>query len=173
MKILVTFAMASALFLMACNSTVNDTEKLESEDSREAYSEMPASLPSFRMIDATGQPVNLDQFKGKKVFVNLWATWCGPCRTEMPSIEKLYGSSDKSKSAFIMLALDRDFETAKNYVAKKELNLPIYYPAENLPQLFQTQGIPATFIFNEKGQLVKRMIGMEDYSTSAYTNLFK
>lgn len=51
----------------------------------------PPGLPAFAMKDMQGRDVNLQSLKGKKVFVNLWASWCPPCRTEMPSIEKLYG----------------------------------------------------------------------------------
>jgi thiol-disulfide isomerase/thioredoxin len=132
-----------------------------------------ASLPSFTVQDVNGNGVNLNSFKGKKVFVNLWASWCPPCRAEMPSIEKLYGSVDTSKVAFVMLALDNDFEQSKQFIKKQGLNLPVYYPTENLPQLFNVQGIPATFIFNEQGKLIQRIDGGDDYDTDRYRELLK
>lgn len=132
-----------------------------------------ASLPSFTVQDVNGNGVNLNSFKGKKVFVNLWASWCPPCRAEMPSIEKLYHSVDSSKVAFVMLALDNDFEQSKQFIKKQGLNLPVYYPTENLPQLFNVQGIPATFIFNEQGKLIQRIDGGDDYDTDRYRELLK
>lgn len=132
-----------------------------------------ASLPSFTVQDVNGNGVNLNSFKGKKVFVNLWASWCPPCRAEMPSIEKLYQSVDSSKVAFVMLALDNDFEQSKQFIKKQGLNLPVYYPTENLPQLFNVQGIPATFIFNEQGELIQRIDGGDDYDTDRYRELLK
>jgi thiol-disulfide isomerase/thioredoxin len=132
-----------------------------------------AGLPSFTVHDVNGNVINLNNFKGKKVFVNLWASWCPPCRAEMPSIEKLYQSVDTGKVAFVMLALDNDFEQSKQFVKKQGLNLPVYYPTENLPQLFNVQGIPTTFIFNEQGALIQRIDGGDDYDTDRYRELLK
>ena len=114
-----------------------------------------ATLPNFSITDANGKTVNLSSFKGKKVFVNFWATWCPPCRSEIPSIQKLYSKVDKEKTVFILLSLDDNFDIAKKYAASKKMDLPVYYPAENLPSLFNITSIPTTFIFNEKGELAK------------------
>jgi thiol-disulfide isomerase/thioredoxin len=129
-------------------------------------------LPTFKIVDLEGKPFNLADFKGKKVFVNLWASWCPPCRAEIPSIEKLYSKVDKSKAVFVMLSLDNDFETAVKFAAKNKMATPVYYPAENLPALFNVQGIPATFIFDEKGNLINRIEGGDDYDTEKYLNFF-
>jgi thiol-disulfide isomerase/thioredoxin len=130
-------------------------------------------MPAFTLVDATGKTVDLKSFAGKKVFVNLWASWCPPCRAEMPSIEKLHQSVDKEKAVFVLLSLDNDFETAKKYIQSKGLNLPIYYPSDNLPDLFNVRGIPATFIFNEKGELIKQHEGADDYNTDAYRQMLQ
>ena len=131
-----------------------------------------AMLPSFAVQDAAGHQLDLAAFKGKKVFVNLWATWCPPCRAEMPSINKLYQAADKEKVQFVMLSLDNDFETAKTYVREKSLELPVFYPAADLPPLFTVNGIPTTFIFNEEGQLIAQHEGSQDYNTAEYRQLF-
>lgn len=130
-------------------------------------------LPSFSVIDANGRTLNLQQLKGKKVFVNLWASWCPPCRIEMPGIEKLYKSVDSSKVAFIMLALDNDFETSKSFMQKKGYTMPAFYPNENLPAIFNVPGIPATFIFNEKGELIQKIEGGDNYDTDSYRQMLK
>lgn len=130
-------------------------------------------LPGFLLQDINGQPVNLQSFRGKKVFVNLWASWCPPCRREMPSIQKLYQSVDTSRVAFVMLSLDDQFEKAKAFVKNQKLKLPIYYPSQHLPELFNVQGIPVTFIFDEQGTLIQRIDGAADYHNNEYRKLLQ
>jgi len=128
-------------------------------------------LPSFRLYDVNGALTDLINLKGKKVFVNIWASWCPPCRSEMPTIEKLYQSVDTGKVAFVLIAFDNRFETAKRFVAGKNWHLPIYYPAGILPELFTVRHIPVTFIFDEKGELIQQIEGGEDYNTKEYKAL--
>jgi thiol-disulfide isomerase/thioredoxin len=169
--LLIAFAM---IIFAGCHNT-NTTSQAESNGSKETIAPASASaevlLPAFKMVDVKGNAFNLDDFKGKKVFVNLWASWCPPCRAEIPSIEKLYSKVNKSKAVFVMLSLDNDFETAVKFAAKNKMVTPVYYPAENLPALFNVQGIPATFIFDEKGNLITRIEGGDDYDTEKYLNL--
>jgi thiol-disulfide isomerase/thioredoxin len=151
----------------ATNGT-EGSETVTSSDNNEAK-----QLPAFKMLDAQGNVVDLTSFNGKKIFVNLWASWCPPCRREMPSIQKLYNSVDPSKVAFIMLALDDSFDKSKDYVNSKKLNMPLYYPAEALPALFNVPGIPVTFIFNEQGQIIHKTEGSDDYDKAAYRKLLQ
>jgi thiol-disulfide isomerase/thioredoxin len=156
-------------YLLACTSPVSSDEvSMTSEEVNEAK-----QLPSFMLMNANNEILNINSFNGKKVFVNLWATWCPPCRKEMPSIAKLYQSVDTSKAVFIMLSLDDNFDKARSYVNKQKLNLPIYYPVENLPKLFNVSGIPTTFIFNEQGMLVQRVDGGDDFNTAKYKAMLK
>ncbi|MFD2526850.1 TlpA family protein disulfide reductase [Flavihumibacter stibioxidans] len=136
-----------------------------------ATAEPAMALPSFMVMDSEGKQINLQDLKGKKVFVNLWASWCPPCRAEMPSIQKLYEKTQGSNVAFVMLALDNDFNKSLQYMSGKGLILPAYYPAGPLPELFNVPGIPATFIFNEKGQLVRKIEGSDNYNTDEFVKL--
>ncbi len=168
------------LLLTACTSGTNKETALNAEvrqttsdqNSAEASHEA-VSLPHFAVQDINGKTINLQDLKGKKLFINLWASWCPPCRREMPSIEKLAGSTDTNQVAFVMLSLDDNFEKAKRFIKNQKLTLPIYYPAENLPALFNTDGIPVTFIFNEKGELIQRIDGGDNYDTDVYRTLLK
>lgn len=129
------------------------------------------TMPSFALRDEAGNIINLSHLKGKKVFVNLWATWCPPCRAEMPSIQKLASAVDSNKAVFVMLSLDEDFEVAKEYAKQTSLDLPIYAPAGPLPQLFQTQGIPVTYIFDEKGELIFRRDRADNYDQPRFVEM--
>lgn len=174
------FIIASTFFTLLFTSCSNnqkeesraaDKEQQNATDSNTATATVV--LPSFSVQDVNGNVVNLQSLKGKKLFVNLWASWCPPCKREIPSIEKLSKSVDNSKVQFLMISFDDRFESAKKYVSSKDIKLPIYYPAENPPALFNVQGIPATFIFNENGDLIKRIDGSEDYDTKEYKTLLQ
>ena len=164
----------ASVVAMSCTDNSKTGEPVTNvEQSVDNNAAATASLPSFNMQDAKDGQLQLQNLKGKKVLVNLWATWCPPCKREMPSLEKLYKSVDTSKVAFVMLSLDDDFEKAKKYVVQRKLDLPIYYPAENLPAMFNVRGIPTTFIFNESGSLIKQVEGADNFDTDQYREMFK
>jgi thiol-disulfide isomerase/thioredoxin len=175
-RMLVSIVAVAALTLSACSQkkvTEVEDPAINSQNGSTAIPAEAVSLPAFSMQDKEGNMVSLQSLKGKKVFLNLWASWCPPCREEMPSIERLYKSADTARVAFVMLSLDDNFEKAKRYVSSRKLTLPIFYPAENLPDLFNVEGIPVTFIFNEEGKLIKQINGSEDYDSDNYRTLFK
>jgi thiol-disulfide isomerase/thioredoxin len=163
------FAVASCTNQPKDDRTVADAQQHTDVDSNAAAA--MTLLPSFSIQDVGGNIINLENFKGKKLFINLWASWCPPCKREMPSIEKLYRSLDTARVKFLLVSLDDQFELAKKYVSSQKLKLPIFYPAEKLPLLFQVQGIPATFIFDETGQLIKKVDGGENYDTKEYKTM--
>ena len=164
--------------LLACSNNKQEedrtstTEQQTGSNAAVSPSLQPA-LPTFTVESVDGNRLNLQNFKGKKVFVNLWASWCPPCKKEMPSIEKLAKSVDTNKVAFVMISMDDQFEKAKAFIRAAKLELPIYYPAETLPALFNVEGIPSTFIFNESGELIKRVDGGDFYDTDEYRALLK
>jgi thiol-disulfide isomerase/thioredoxin len=168
---------AITMVLNACSDHATSVETSSSTERSATDSHTAKSginmLPAFSVQDISGNTINLRDLKGKKLVVNLWASWCPPCRHEMPSIEKLQRSVDSSKVSFAMISLDDDFEKAKKYVKSKNISLPVYYPMENLPEIFNVQSIPTTFIFNENGELIHRVDGGEDYDTKEYRELLK
>ena len=115
-----------------------------------------------------GKPVELSSLKGKVVFLNQWATWCPPCRAEMPAIEKLFQSVDKNKVAFVMLSLDEDPQKARQLVMEKGFTFPVYVPAGPMPDTFAAQAIPTTLILDPSGQVAQRIEGMANYDTDEF-----
>jgi len=122
----------------------------------------PHNLP---MATLDGKAVNLSDLKGKVVFVNLWASWCPPCRAEMPGIEALYKMVDHSKIAFVMLSLDDDAAKARKFVQSQGYTFPVYLRTGNLPAPFDSNSIPSTVILGPDGQVAARHDGMADYDT--------
>ncbi|MGZ5253353.1 MAG: TlpA family protein disulfide reductase [Flavitalea sp.] len=163
-----TIITAALLIFQSCQS---------GEGNEELNTEIPVApaenpgLPSFKMTDTKGNILNLADLKGKKVFVNLWASWCGPCRSEMPSIQELYEKTKNENVTFVMLALDNDFQESIGFLKEQGLVLPAYYPGETLPEIFNVPGIPTTFIFDEKGELIKKIEGSDKYNTNEYIKL--
>jgi len=125
---------------------------------------------NIKIKTLTGEVVDFNQFKGKVVFINLWATWCGPCRVEMPSIQELYNSLDKEKINFVMLSLDRDGDLPKivKYVDKNSFTFPVYQPTGFLPALFNVPSIPTTFIIDKNGQVVSKKVGTTNFNTTKF-----
>ncbi|HJW16680.1 MAG TPA: TlpA disulfide reductase family protein [Flavisolibacter sp.] len=182
-QILIFGALGLGLAITACSN--NDNKETSSTETKEQMSadsntaaaspatETATDLPAFTVQDAKGNTINLQELKGKKVFVNLWASWCPPCRREMPSIEKLAKSVDSSKVSFVMLSMDENFDKAKAFVKQQQLSLPVFYPAENLPALLNVNSIPTTFIFDENGKLIRRIDGGNDYDSQTFRELLQ
>jgi thiol-disulfide isomerase/thioredoxin len=174
---------ALVMALVSCNNSnaskagdTTATQQTANAEAEPAITPDPAlsniTLPSFQLQDAKGNSVDLASFKGKTILVNLWASWCPPCRREMPSLRNLYKAANPATTAFFMVALDDDFMKSLNWLNGQSLDVPAYYPTSPLPDLFNVQGIPATFIFDASGKLIKKVEGAEDYDVEQYRKLF-
>jgi thiol-disulfide isomerase/thioredoxin len=124
---------------------------------------------NFSIKTLTGESIDFNQFKGKPVFLNLWATWCGPCRAEMPSIQNLYNTVNKDSITFIMLSLDAEDEPQKvsKYVDSKGFTFPVFI-ASDLPAQLQVKLIPTTFVIDKDGTMAYKKAGMADYDTKQF-----
>jgi len=122
----------------------------------------------FKLEDAaTGETVSLSSLKGKVVFLNVWATWCGPCREEMPSMETLYDDFRNNKD-FVMLAVSQDTKGKSAvipYVQKNGYHFRVLLDPENkVSDEYGVSGVPETFIIDRKGRIVAHHMGAFDWS---------
>lgn len=124
----------------------------------------------FTIKDLAGVKVSIEKFKGKVIFLNLWATWCGPCRAEMDGIQNLYSNMAKENITFIMLSLDndRDQEKVVDYLHKNKFTFNAYLPSGYLPQQLRVPQIPTTFVISKEGKIVKKEIGSMRYDTPKF-----
>ncbi|GAB3982955.1 hypothetical protein GCM10028806_55680 [Spirosoma terrae] len=125
---------------------------------------------SLTLRTLEGKTIQLSDLKGKVVFFNQWATWCPPCRAEMPAIENLYQSVDKSKVAFVMLSIDKEAQKVPDFVQQKGFTFPVYMPAGPMPAAFAAEVVPTTFILTPDGQIAQRIEGLANYDTDEFRN---
>ena len=114
----------------------------------------------FTLTDLQGRSWHLRDLQGKVVLVNFWATWCPPCRKEMPDLQALY---DKYKDqGFVVLAIS-DEEAAKvaPFIAEKKIGYPVLLdPGRKVNELYQVEGIPKSFVYDREGRMVAQSIDM-------------
>ena len=120
--------------------------------------------PAWPLRTLEGKEVPFGSFQGRVVFLNVWATWCPPCVAEIPSIQVLRDSL-KNDEVDVVLVTQELPETVRSFVEKKGWNLPIYI-ARGVPEVFATEGIPATFVVNRRGEVVFNHIGGMDWNTN-------
>ena len=121
----------------------------------------------FKLRDLGGHQVSLSSMRGKVIFLNLWATWCEPCRREMPSIEKLYEKFGKDKS-FVILAVSEDSDGSKAvapYVKQSGYKFEILLdPRNDVGEAYDVSGIPETFVIDRDGRIVAHHLGPYDWA---------
>ena len=123
------------------------------------------SLPSLKR-----GVIDTKKFKGKVIFINFWATWCAPCKEEMPSMQALYDKLNKKyPNQFEMLAVNIDTQdvplTVQMYVLDLKLNFPILLDTNGaIKTKYNTTGVPETFIVDKNGKIFKTYIGAVDWS---------
>jgi peroxiredoxin len=127
--------------------------KLEADDAKRQTAD-------FTLLDLQGKPWHLRDLKGKVVLVNFWATWCPPCRKEMPDLQALY---DKYKDqGFLVLSIS-DEETAKvsPFIAERKITYPVLLdPGRKINDAFIVEGIPKSFVYDREGKMVAQSIDM-------------
>jgi len=114
----------------------------------------------FTLTDLSGKNWNLKNLSGKIVLVNFWATWCPPCRKEMPDLDTLY-QRFKERGLVVLAISDEDAGTVKPFIADHHVGYPVLLdPGRKVNDLFRVQGIPKSFLYDRKGNLVAQAIDM-------------
>jgi len=112
----------------------------------------------FTLKDLHGKKVTFSDLRGKIVMVNFWATWCAPCRAEMPELDAIY-THFQAQGLVVLSITDEDPFKANSFVAPNKYHPPVLIDADNnVHKLFHVEGIPRTFVFNRDGKLVAEAI---------------
>ena len=123
--------------------------------------------PQFTLRDIQGNRVSLESYRGRVVVLNFWATWCAPCRVEMPSFEKLYRRFRSEGVAVLAVSIDRNAESAiRKFVDKYELSYPILLDTKGeAERLYPAMSIPFTFIIDKSGRIAARVDGAKNWES--------
>jgi thiol-disulfide isomerase/thioredoxin len=134
----------------------------ESEQPTIRFVRNPDPAPDFKLVGLDGKPVMLADSKGKVILLNFWATWCGPCRAEIPDLIELQNKY-KDRLQILGLVVDDDPDAIKKFVGKFHLNYPVALATDDLR--LEYGGIPAlptSFVLDAEGRVVQKHEGLRD-----------
>lgn len=128
----------------------------------------------FELQDLSGTTRRLSDFNGKVVFLNFWATWCGPCRFEMPSMEKLYRRFKASGLEIVAVNLQEDRDSVQRFVDEYELSFPVLLDTTGrIGATYGARSIPTTYIVDRHGFVLAGTIGSREWDTEEYIRFFE
>lgn len=114
--------------------------------------------------DLDGKTVKLSQFKGKVVMLNFWATWCPPCREEMPSMEALYKKFKGTDLVMLPVSIDDNADTIRDFMKRNRYAMPVYHDStRDSGSAYGITGVPETFIIDKNGVISEKIIGPLDW----------
>ena len=119
-----------------------------------------APAPDFELNNLANETIRLSELRGKIVVINFWATWCEPCKVEMPFFEELYSSSQKQLE-ILAVNFDEPSQQVQEFAEEYKLSFPILLdPGGNVQNLYRVRGYPTTFILDEEGIVRYHHIGL-------------
>ena len=180
LSILSTTLLSSALILSACSSSTEKKEETNKQTSTTSSSETkPTQAFDFTAMDKDGKTVKLSDFKGKKVYINMWASWCGPCMREIPELEKVYQKYKNNKDlVFLSITSPNDAEfknqspqdKSKDVILKKAKELGATYPVlfdvnDRFIINYAIRSFPTHILINSDGTFETRIAGAVNEET--------
>jgi len=134
----------------------------------------PFVFQDFRVTTMSGTSKTRASVKGKVVLLNFWATWCPPCREEIPSIESLGKLMTGSNFEIFAVNLGDDAQTVKKFVAEQKMTFPVYLdPKNTLAKTYASQGIPTTYLIDKDGKFIAGMVGSFNYTNPELVAVLK
>ena len=131
---------------------------------QEATAENANLAPDFTVYDAEGNPYKLSDFRGKPVILNFWASWCGPCKAEMPEFEAAFAEYGEDIHFIIVDLADgrsETVETGSAYIAEMGYTFPVYYDTDmDAAYTYQISSIPMTVFIDDEGVITGGQVGM-------------
>jgi peroxiredoxin len=134
----------------------------------------PKAAPDFTLLNIDGQQVSLQQYRGKVVFLNFWATWCIPCREEMAALERLHQTYQAQDLAIISIDLKEGADQVKAFFQKHSLSFPsLLDPNGTVFRDYLVAGMPTTYLIDRDGTLLARGVGGRDWTRAEALQLIQ
>lgn len=158
-----------SVFLLGATGCGPQKEKEPPKPKVIAAADLPplGAAPAWRLKDVNGKDVSSEQFKGKIVVIDFWATWCVPCKVEIPGYIEL--TKKYSKDGLVIVGISTDQagpEVVKEFMEKNRINYPIVMMDDDVAAAFAPEAIPTTFLIDRAGQIRDRKVGAE--ATESY-----
>jgi peroxiredoxin len=151
--------------------------------------EVGSGAPGFTATDMEGRPVSLDDLKGQVVLLNVWATWCGPCRDEMPSMERLHRQLGPQGLKIVAVSVDAAPGTqplkaqpanqpgggdVAEFAKQLGLTFTIWQdPSGKIQRTYRTTGVPESFVIDRNGVIQKKVIGATEWDAGPHAELLR
>jgi cytochrome c biogenesis protein CcmG, thiol:disulfide interchange protein DsbE len=127
--------------------------------------------PDFTVSDGTST-VHLAQYRGKVVLLNFWATWCGPCLMELPSLLQLH--HDQPNLVILAVSIDEDPDAYARFIARRHVDLiTVRDPSQSAAKLFNTEMWPETYVIDRNGVIRSKFVGAQDWSSPEIRSFLK
>jgi len=122
--------------------------------------DMIPGAPDFELKDLNGKAVRLRDFRGKAIALNFWATWCVPCKTEMPWLNEFQEQYGKEGFVVVGIAMDQSSNAVKNFIAKMGISYPVVMGTQAVADQYQVKGYPLTFYIDRYGRITDQVPGL-------------
>jgi len=130
--------------------------------------------PNFTLQDADGETFELDKARGSWIFLHFWASWCGPCKEEMPTIQKLADAMQEKNFRIVMINTAEDEDTVFEFLSAIDVEINTLMDVDGLvTEVWKPRGLPTTFLINPKGEVKYQAIGGREWGEPVYVNFIK
>jgi peroxiredoxin len=163
---LLTLVIATSFFFWK----LDKSRELQIKPASEVVKTKPKSMiegmsaPKFTLPALRGGEISLDYYSGKLVLLNIWATWCLPCREEMPSMERLYNKLKDYDFAMVAISIDKNIAEVRKFSKDFGLTFPIALDhSQKVASQYGITGVPETFLISRNGTILHHIIGPENW----------
>ena len=161
--------------MFAAVSTVASSEAIYAEDSvRMIHPETKVHAPGIDSLTVNGDKFIFSEIKGQVILLNFWATWCIPCRKELPSLEKLQAKFQDKRFSVIGIAVDKNRKAVMSILKKGDIRfLNILDPDEIISQKYEINMLPTTYLIGKDGKFIGKFIGERNWDDNSFKDLIQ
>jgi len=173
-KKIILFALCTILLLIVLYFGISGIPvRLSPPDFPQNISSLGKMPRSGHLTSVSGSLLPLSELEGKVVFLSFWATWCPPCKAEMPSIQNLYHAMKGEKDIVFLMVSDEESQTVRNFMEKNRYDFPVWLTDSSLSAHLNVEAIPTTFIIDRKGDIVFAHTGAARWDDAVCADFLK
>lgn len=134
----------------------------------------PEEAEDFTLKTLKGETVSLKDYRGRLIFLNFWATWCGPCRAEMPSMQRLWEEFKEEDFVILAINIQEESKLVSSFMNERGLSFPVLLDEKGkVARTYGVRGIPTTFFLNPEGEIIGKAVGARDWDSEESFELIR